>query len=366
MTDAIISDVHANLEALERVLADAARQGANRVFCLGDVVGYGPEPAETIARIREACVMTLAGNHDRAVAGQIGTSNFNAAAREGVERHQAELGREAILWLRNLTATARRDRAEFAHGDTVDPEAFRYVMTKEDAAAVFASTEAQVVFVGHTHVPKIHLTGASGEVYELPPQDFVLEDGKRYVVNVGAVGYPREANGPHASTYVLYDEEAGTVRYRALPFDVGTLLPRRRSFPRMRRFVFGVLALTLLVGLAVCLSALAFRLRPAVPIATSATTGAMSAFLARTLPIGEEMTKARAGLVLARGSARVHLTMVFVGADRREISAVHETVVVSNRKAYPIPYGAVSVVIEVRPTLEGDRVIVKSFDPSVE
>lgn len=366
MIDAIISDVHANLEALERVLADAVRNGANRVFCLGDIVGYGPEPAETIARIREACVMTLAGNHDRAVAGQIGTAHFNAAAREGVERHQAQLGREAILWLRNLTATARLDRAAFAHGDTVDPEAFRYVMTKEDAAAVFDSTDAQVIFVGHTHEPKIHLTGASGEVYELKAQDFILEEGKRYVVNVGAVGYPREANGPHASTYVLYDEETGVVRYRALPFDVGSLLPRKGSFSRIRRFVFGALAVALLGCLAVCFAALSFRLTPAVPVVSSVTTDATPPFLVRTLPISEGMTKAHAGLVLTRGSTMVHLAVVFFGADKREIMAYHETVITSNKKGYPIPFGAVSVVVEIRPTLQGDRVIVKSFDPYLE
>lgn len=366
MVDAIISDVHANLEALERVLADAAQNGADRVICLGDVVGYGPQPRETLARIRSVCVMALAGNHDYAVAGIVDTANFSDKAREGVERHRAVLSREEISYLKNLPLTARLDRASFTHGDLTDPAAFPYVITAEDAAATFAATDAQIVFVGHTHVAKLHLVGSSGEVYALEPQDFVLEEGKRYVVNVGSVGYPRELNGRCASTYVLFDEETGTVRYRSLPFSVESLLPRKSSLNFWRRFLFAVLALGLVAGLVACFLAISFRLAPAVPVVTAVTTDATPPFLARTLPVSEGMTKAHAGLVLTRGSTMVHLTIVFFGADKREIMAYHETVVTSNKKGYPIPFGAVSAVIEVRPTLQGDRIIVKSFDPYLE
>ena len=195
MKYAVISDLHANESALRRVLADAKSHGADRVVCLGDIVGYGPLPAETLALARKSCVATVAGNHDDAVCGRHGDDTFTGLARDAVRRHREALQPADIAWLKSLPYTCEFGRAVAAHGDLFDPQKFYYVENESDAAATFDATDAQLVFVGHTHVPAIFLVGRSGNVYKTEPQDFTLEDGKRYIVNPGSVGYPRESGG---------------------------------------------------------------------------------------------------------------------------------------------------------------------------
>ena len=215
MIYAIVSDIHANLDALDRVLADARACGAERVVCLGDVVGYGPRPAEAVARVREACAATVAGNHDDAVSGRMDAADFIDLAGDAVRRHRDALSPDALAWLAALPYSASIEGAALAHGDATDPAKFYYVESEDDARANFEATDAQLLFVGHTHVPCVFLTGASGAVYRITAQDFTLEDGKRYIVNPGSVGYPRETDGKCMSSYVIYDSAEKTVCSRS-------------------------------------------------------------------------------------------------------------------------------------------------------
>ena len=202
MVYAIISDVHANAIALSAVLEDARRCGAKKLLCLGDVVGYGPEPESTVSTIRARAAFTLAGNHDDAVAGRLDASDFIDLAADAVSRHREALSEENLAWLKSLPYTYNGKSFLCAHGDFTSPRTFEYVSDEQEAAANFAATKAQLMFVGHSHVPGIFLTGASGKVYSLPPTDFTLEDGKRYIVNPGSVGYPRTNGNICESTYV--------------------------------------------------------------------------------------------------------------------------------------------------------------------
>ena len=195
MKYAIISDIHANLTALKNVLADSKAQGVEKIVCLGDVVGYGPLPAETVALARKECFIVLAGNHDDAVSGRGDASTFINLAKEAVERHRAALSEEDVAWLKSLPYTCTIDKAVAAHGDVFDPPKFYYILDEKGAEANFAKSDARLVFVGHTHEPAIFLTGRSGAVYKTGPQDFTIEEHKRYIVNPGSVGYPREAGG---------------------------------------------------------------------------------------------------------------------------------------------------------------------------
>ena len=127
MKYALISDVHANLDALEKVLKDAQALGAEEIVCLGDIVGYGPRPAETLARVRETCAVVLAGNHDDAVSGRGDSSTFIDLAGDAVQRHREALTPDVLAWLKSLPYTATIDGARCTHGDLFDPPKFYYI-----------------------------------------------------------------------------------------------------------------------------------------------------------------------------------------------------------------------------------------------
>ena len=218
MRYAIISDIHANATALHTVLVDARDMRAERVVCLGDVLGYGPDPVAALEEIHAQAHVCLAGNHDDAVCGRRSADDFNAFAATAVARHRRALTSSALKWLKSLPYVCALDGFACAHGDFSAPEDFNYVLEPEEALPSFAARTEQLLFVGHSHQPGIYVIGGSGTSHRLEPVDFVLEDGKRYLVNVGSVGYPR--SGLCRSFYCIYDDRARTVFFRSLPFDL--------------------------------------------------------------------------------------------------------------------------------------------------
>jgi predicted phosphodiesterase len=242
MIYAIISDVHANAIALSAVLEDARRCGAKKLLCLGDVVGYGPEPESTVSTIRARAAFTLAGNHDDAVSERIDASDFIDLAADAVARHREALSEENLAWLKSLPYTYTGKSFMCAHGDFTSPKTFEYISNEQEAAANFTATKAQLMFVGHSHVPGIFLTGSSGKVYSLPPTNFTLEYGKRYIVNPGSVGYPRTNGNICESTYVLYDDTEKTVSFRRLPFTVRSVMQTGRNPKRLKKRIIAAAA----------------------------------------------------------------------------------------------------------------------------
>ena len=223
MRYAIFSDVHAYPKALERVLEELAVLGADRKICLGDVVGYGPDPAGAVDLCRRECDVVIAGNHDAAVAGRIDASLFIPRAQEAVAMHRSMLGEDAHAWLVDLPLSDVREDFIVAHGEIHQRDGhlaagFGYVMYSMDAERVFSALPPGVslVFVGHTHAMDVWEEDSQGLVRQLPPSDFRRRAGSRYIVNVGAVGYPRFER---ETTYVMYDSDSRTVSFRHLPFD---------------------------------------------------------------------------------------------------------------------------------------------------
>lgn len=246
MIYAVFSDVHANVAALKMVLEDARRLGAGRLLCLGDIVGYGPQPAETIALVRSSGATVLAGNHDDAVSGRIDAGDFIELAGEAVRRHRESLSSEELTYLRSLPHVATFGSVRAAHGDFTSPKSFNYVDSEAIAAENFMCADFELGLVGHTHEPCLYLTGKSGVVYRLPPQDFYLEAGKRYLVNPGSVGYPRASDGQCYSSYLIYDSKARLVRFRFLPFSVSSVMQRGslgQCRARKRPVIFAGMAL---------------------------------------------------------------------------------------------------------------------------
>ena len=218
MRYAIVSDVHANEAALRATLTDAADEKVEKIICLGDVLGYGPEPVAALELVYRRAHVCLAGNHDDAVCGRFPVEDFTEFAAAAVARHRAAITHEAKDWLAHLPYTCAFEGFACAHGDFSEPQNFNYILEAEDAVASWEARTEQLLFVGHSHRPGIFVLGASGTPHRLDATDFTLEDGKRYIVNPGSVGYPR--SGDCRSSYCIYDDESRTVEFRSLPFDL--------------------------------------------------------------------------------------------------------------------------------------------------
>lgn len=217
MRYAFISDVHANLIALQSVLNDISRLKIDKIICLGDTTGYGPQPAETLELIYQVAEVHLLGNHDAAVCGKLNPVIFSDSARKAVLKHREMISAQALQWLETLHLTLKAPDFQCAHGDFSKPGAFNYIISEADTLPSWSATHEQLLFVGHTHLAAIHVIGASGLPHYLPPCDFILEKGKRYIINPGTVGYPR--GGTFESTYCIYDSAEKSVVFRHLPFD---------------------------------------------------------------------------------------------------------------------------------------------------
>ncbi|MEX0799888.1 MAG: metallophosphoesterase family protein [Dehalococcoidia bacterium] len=227
MRIAILSDVHANLAALEAVLAHAGAGGAlDAVWCLGDTVGYGPQPSQCIARLRQVEATLVAGNHDRAATGAIGVDEFNADAATAALWTRGQLGADDAGYLDSLpeVAAISEPDAEFTlvHGTLRSP-LWEYLYSHEAARAHLDLQKTPFSLVGHTHVPLLVVDGEDGpqgcELYALGDGDRVeLSGERRLVINPGGVGQPRD--GDPRSAYALYDTAPATVTVHRVEYDI--------------------------------------------------------------------------------------------------------------------------------------------------
>ena len=180
------------------------------MLCLGDIVGYGPNPNECVERIRERATATVLGNHDVAAIDNFGLQFFNPAAREAMRWTQRVISAESIAWLNGLGYEFRMPDFLLVHGAPVNY--FEYILDKDGASRAFAATDAPLVFVGHTHIAEYYALEPDGTIVHRHLQhggEFALDGETRYIVNVGSVGQPRDLN-PRAS-FALYEPEAHTV-----------------------------------------------------------------------------------------------------------------------------------------------------------
>jgi predicted phosphodiesterase len=218
---AIVSDIHANRQAWGAVLTDILAQRADTILCLGDVVGYGPSPIEVLESVHENCQAIVLGNHDAVVGGLFEPDIFNENARRIIEWTRDQLGKEAAQYFSRMPREMDGEGFIAAHSEIVEPERFNYVEDEQEARANFAFSKFALLFVGHTHKSGIFiLDPASDTVRWYNATDFTLRDDRRYIVNVGSVGDPRDPDV--RATYVLYDSERRTVAYQKVPFDVLT------------------------------------------------------------------------------------------------------------------------------------------------
>jgi len=223
VTVALLSDVHANLVALEAVLA--ALPAVDAIWVMGDTVGYGPDPADTLALLRERRAWLVAGNHDRAVATGEGLALFNAAAREAAKRHRDWLSAEDrdVLGAMPLTLDPAPGYT-ICHGSPRDP-LWEYVFDARAARFAMAGLVVARCCVGHTHVPATFDIG-----------------GGQAMINPGSVGQPRD--GDPRAAYAVLEPKTGKVDFRRVGYDIATTQRRmrERGLPEMLadRLSFGL------------------------------------------------------------------------------------------------------------------------------
>ena len=208
MRYAIVSDVHGNLEALQA--AFALITPADGVLCLGDIVGYGPNPNECVEMIRARATATVLGNHDVAAIDNFGLAYFNPTAREAMRWTQTVLTSANVKWLNSLGYEFRAPEFLLVHGAPITY--FEYILDKSAAARAFAATDAPLIFIGHTHIAEYYAQRPDGSIDHKHWQQggtFRLDAGSRYIVNVGSVGQPRDLN-PRAS-FAFYEPANASV-----------------------------------------------------------------------------------------------------------------------------------------------------------
>lgn len=225
MKFAIFGDIHANLEAFDAVLMDAADQGVTHHVCIGDVVGYNANPAECVHKLREMGCPVVKGNHDEEASADTEIVGLNPLAHTALEWTRRALGPEEKQWLRSLRLVRQVKDFTIVHSTLDTPGGWRYVMNKFDAMDSFAYQFTPVCFFGHTHTPRVYIKGAT---VTIEPADVVrVEPAKKYFINVGSVGQPRD--GDWRSSYAVYDHDNQTISIRRVEYDLAKAQKKIRA-----------------------------------------------------------------------------------------------------------------------------------------
>ena len=223
---AILGDIHSNLEALETVLADCRELGVTDYLCTGDVVGYNANPHECLEIVRNLGCPVVMGNHDHYVSSSQNLMDFNPHAAAVIEWTRRQLSSEETEWLRSLPFEATQTGISIVHATLDNPQSFGYVFDHLQASAHFVHQKTPICFHGHTHCPMIYEKQMDA-IYRIDAQDFTLPIGRKYFINVGSVGQPRDGD-PRAS-YAIYSTRSRTVHFRRLPYDIAAAQAKIRK-----------------------------------------------------------------------------------------------------------------------------------------
>ncbi len=219
MRYAIISDIHGNSDALETALSSIARRKAERIICLGDVVGYGASPNECIKLIREAAEVGLMGNHDSAVIGTTSIESFTRRAQISTEWTRDQLTEEGSQYIESLSMQWNHSGILAVHASPCEPENWTYILDSHSAGEAFRCFDEAICFIGHSHVPIRFLDDGTAGV-ALREETIRLDPETRSIVNVGSVGQPRD--GDPRLSFAIFDSDRGTVQICREEYDIAT------------------------------------------------------------------------------------------------------------------------------------------------
>jgi diadenosine tetraphosphatase ApaH/serine/threonine PP2A family protein phosphatase len=196
MRIAIISDIHANLYALDQVLSDIHSIVVDEIYCLGDIVGYGPFPNECVSLVRRECSVVIAGNHDYGLIGKTPLNHFTSDGRDALIWTKKQISKENLEYLERRPLSVVQNNFTLVHASPFDPEHWPRILTMEEAQRAFWAFSTRICFIGHTHIPTI-----VGEDLTIN----AFRKDCRFLINVGSVGQPRDGD-PRASYGILETE----------------------------------------------------------------------------------------------------------------------------------------------------------------
>lgn len=215
---AIISDIHANLEALTAILRDLEHQNVDQILCLGDVVGYGADPVACLKLVREHCTEVLMGNHEHAVLGLLSPANLNDIARSSLSWTADQLSDDDKSFISSMKTDLIIDQLHLVHASPYEPMKWHYVLSDKAVVKAIKHARTNLCLIGHTHLPVIYSLAEDGSVRKRIGHDFLPDPDHKYVVNTGSVGQPRD-NDPRAC-YLVFDGEAYEINYRRVDYDI--------------------------------------------------------------------------------------------------------------------------------------------------
>jgi len=209
MRIALLSDIHANLPAFSSTFSAIDQLGVDKVYCLGDILGYGPFPNECISLVQERCDVVIKGNHDSGVIGETPLHWFNDHGLRSILWTQKHITGENFEYIKGLSLLTVQHDLTIVHASPLDPAAWTYVFTWREASDCFASFSTQLCFIGHTHIPIV--VGEDSTIN-------AFRRGCRFLINVGSVGQPRDGN-PQAC-FGLLDTDAWSYELRRVEYDI--------------------------------------------------------------------------------------------------------------------------------------------------
>ena len=237
----IIADVHGNLEAFNTVLSRLQR--ADKVVCLGDIVGYGPDPNACVEKVRELGIPSVAGNHDKAVTGELEVTWFSPSAREAVSWTREVISQENLEFLRNLPEVLEEDGFQLVHGSLRSPLE-EYITSISEAIGTFKKMSREACFIGHSHTPLFIAHKKDGNYDGRALRDgeeLVVSDYDKVIINVGGVGQPRDGD-PRAS-YGVFDPKSGLFSLHRVEYNIGQVQDKMKKVglpePLISRLKFG-------------------------------------------------------------------------------------------------------------------------------
>lgn len=217
MRFAIFGDIHSNLEALRAVMADAKAHRCTHFVCLGDIVGYCADPKACLDTVRGLECPVVKGNHDELACMDINPTNISGLANEGIAYTRSQINEDDLAWLGALKFVRQVRDFTIVHATLDTPHKWGYIFNRLDAGASFSYQHTQVCFFGHTHVPRAFIRDHHVQTVE-NWQTLVLEPGRKYFINAGSVGQPRD--GDWRSSYAIYHHEERYVEIRRLEYDI--------------------------------------------------------------------------------------------------------------------------------------------------
>lgn len=233
MLIAVLSDIHGNLEALEAVISDLEVQNPDEVVCLGDLVGYGPDPEAVVRRVIDHGFSAVLGNHETALFSKRDRDWMNFQAKENNEQTELLLSKKSLEYCKEMPRYLTIGKECFVHGCPPDSVLkYLHMMTESEIQKGLGHSSQDRIFVGHTHkLALVWLDGQKVVREKLGEGRKILDKGKKYIINAGSVGQPRDGN--NKAKYLLWDTQSLTLEVRALTYEVSVTEQKilQRGFP---------------------------------------------------------------------------------------------------------------------------------------